>query len=193
VAGSGLVIGIGVLAFFLLRAPAPVLAGYPSNFYKDLQFERMVPLRAMIVQPAKVTREPVKAVRAKARTGRTGNGSTAPGSVDMAPQVDLSFGGEEVANGRPLAQSDLEAIQKTVAPRLIRCFRAEAERNSAFTGGSVFVYVMPRGAAQVSRIDTTPAPSAELTSCARNSTAGVKVEPFSGAAQVMQIPLHVAQ
>jgi hypothetical protein len=191
VAGGALVVGVGVAAFFLLRAPAPVLAGYPTNFYKDLQFERMVPLRAMIVEPAKVTRDPVKAVRTKARS--TGPLATAPGSVDMAPQVDLSFGGDEVAGGHELTQGDIDGIQKIIAPRLIRCFRTEAERNPAFTGGAVFVYLMPRGAAQVSRVDTNPAPSAELASCAKQSTAGIKVEPFSGAAQVIQIPLHVAQ
>ncbi len=191
VTGAGLVVGLGVLAFVLLRAPAPVLAGYPTNFYKDLRFERMVPLRAMIAEPAKVTREPVKAAHAKART--PGN-ATAPGSIDMpAPQVDLSFGGEDASGGRQLSQADLDGVQKVVAPRLIRCFRTEAERNPAFVGGAVFVYLMPRGAAQVSKIDTNPAPSPELASCARASTQGIKIEAFTGAAQVMQIPLHVAQ
>ncbi len=197
-AGAGLVVAGGVAAFFLLRPPPPVLAGYPTNFYKDLHFEHVVPLRAMIAEPAKVTAAPVapKAARpARGRNGGSSQGSSSggAGSVQMAAEVDLSFGAEDVSGGRELSQADLDGVQRTVAPRLIRCFRAEAGRNPDFEGGEVFIYLMPRGTVQVSRLDTRPAPTPELASCARASTSGVKVPPFAGAAQVMQIPLHVAQ
>lgn len=190
VAGASLVVVGGIAAFLLLRAPPPVQAGYPTNFYKDLRFEPVVPLRAMIAEPVKVTPVPPKAPRAKAKAAPAA--ATAAGSMDMAPQVDLSFGTEDVSGGRKLAQEDLELVQRTVAPRLIRCFRSEAGRNPAFEGGSVFVYLMPHGGAQVSRINTNPAPSGELAACTKATTAGVKVAPFAGAAQVMEIPLHVA-
>jgi hypothetical protein len=191
IAGAVLAIVGGIAAILVLRPPPPVLAGYPTRFYRELQFERIVPLRAMIAEPVKVSAVPPRAKRAKVARTTTSTSAT-PGIIDMAPQVDISFDTEDTSGGRQLTQADLDDVQRTVAPRLIRCFRLEAGRNPAFEGGSVFVYILPRGTAQVSRISTNPGPGPELTACARATTNGINVGQFAGAAQVMEIPLHVA-
>jgi hypothetical protein len=188
----------GVAALLLLRHPAEALAGYPAAFYRDLKFERLPLLKA-----AEATRAPaVAAAKPDAARpqhhgggsggagGRHGGGVVEVGST--APiEVDLSYDADEASGGRVLTSDEIQGIQHRVQPGLIRCFRDEAERRPDFRGGMVNVYLMNKGEVRVSKLATEPGPTPELWSCARGAIAGIRVAAFSGASQVLEIPVYV--
>ncbi|HOU55223.1 MAG TPA: GYF domain-containing protein [Myxococcota bacterium] len=192
VALAGVVTGI-----LLIREPPQALAGYPLRFYREFSLAPIVPLRAMEVAPVKVARvePPPKASGNGRRRSRPAAGvATGPGGAQLLG-VELEFSYENAdgsAVTRTLSPDDLQAVQRQVSSRLVRCFKAEAIRNSEFEGGSVFVYIAPSGRTQVSKVETRPPASGDLITCVRGATAGVSVAPFAGGAQVMEIPLRVA-
>jgi hypothetical protein len=201
---GGIAFGVllGLVAYFLLRTPDEVRQGIPSSFFRDLSFERLTLYKASEVAAMKkpeATAESVtkpiapKRIRRPAGSG-TGAGTGAEGGADggEGAPVDISFGEEDTSGGRALSAEDLSGVGKRVTPALIRCFRGEVERNAAFQGGSVKLYVMPSGTVSVASLATSPSPSGELAACARSAVAGTRVPPFAGSTQVMEIPLHVA-
>ncbi len=194
---GGLAVAGAVVGLWLMREPPQALAGYPLRFYREFPLDPIPPLRAMEMAPVKVARvdPPPRAPTGGRRRPRPAAGvaTDAGGAQLLGVELELSY---ENADGsavtRPLGADDLQAVQRQVSGRLVRCFKAEAVRNAEFRGGSVFVYIAPSGRTQVSKVETRPPASGDLISCIRGATAGVQVAPFAGGAQVMEIPLHVA-
>jgi hypothetical protein len=196
-----LVIGVVVASVFyiLLRPAAPVLAGYPAAFFRNPPIERL-PLyladdiarmkAAALPKPVEAPKPVRKVVR------RTSSGAEVteigPGSADMGIEVDLSDSGP-VEGGRTLSSEDLDQVQRRASPALIRCFRDEAARRPGFRGGTVSLYLLNSGSVKVSRVSTSPAPSPELAACARGATGGIHVQPYTGPAQVMELPIYVSE
>lgn len=194
--GAILVLAVGIGLYFTLRPAEPAGARLSFDIFKELSFERLSLVRKTIAAPADT---PKKTTRKKkvARTSRSGtatrNGSKAvAGAFVTAPQVDLSFDSEDLSGGRELTRDDLDSIQIRATPRLIRCFRDAASMDSAFRGGVVTLYIQTSGRVALSRLETTPHPTPSLRSCAQASVNRLRVPPFAGANQVMEIPMHVA-
>jgi hypothetical protein len=166
------------------------LAGYPVAFFRDLSFERVAPIREFRTEPIQIKAaeaQPAKARNARKGVRRAARNGTA---VIEAPVLDLMA--EDISGGRSLTQEDINSVQHTVGRALVRCFRHEVTRDPSFEGGTVSLYMMTGGDVAVSRVDTRPNPSNELVGCIRASTRGVRVPPFAGANQVMEIPIYVS-
>ena len=192
---AGLV--VGVVAIVVLRPDTPQPAGYPVTFFRSIGVDRLPTYSADEVARWKAAALSDTAVASKParklarRVPRQVSDTAGPGSANLAVAVDLSDS-EEDDNGRSLSQADLDKVQRLVAPALVRCFREEATRNPGFQGGTVSLYLLNRGAVQVSKITTTPAPGPELVACARSATKGISFEPYSGQVQVMELPIYVS-
>ena len=192
---------VGVVAFVLLRMPSAARAGFPAAFFRDLAFASLPLYKADEVQARPVdgpAKPDLKAVthRPGARRGPGPGGGMAIASDggQGAVEVDLSFDADEAGvAGKTLSEEDLDGVQKRAAPGLIRCFRQEVALRPDFQGGTVSLYLMNRGDVRVSKLATTPPPSADLVSCARGSVAGIRVPPFGGPIQVMAIPIHIGE
>jgi hypothetical protein len=191
---AGLAVAGGVIAYFVFRPPTPVLAGYPSSYFRDLAFERLAPVTEAdlaALRPAPKVEEVKVAPKARPRVASGAQGGTL--ELDRATPIEVDLTDEPAdSGGRQIASEDLDRVQKKVSPGLIRCFREEAERRPGFEGGSVLLYVMANGDVRVSRLATRPHASADLGRCARGAVAGLRVPPFSGPAQVMDIPIYVS-
>lgn len=182
----------GAVAYFIFEEASPSVSAYPLDFFKELSIERLPlltesELATLRPQPQKTMEAPIKS---KAR--KNGRSQSAPAlELDVSSPVEVDLTGEE-DDGRQLTMDDLDRVQKSVSPGLVSCFREEAARRPEFEGGSVVLYVMGNGDVKLSRLATRPPASAELGSCARRAVSGVKVPPFSGSAQVMNIPIYVS-
>ena len=196
---AGLVVTGGIVAIFVLRPSATALADYRVAMFRDLPLEHLakytpeaLAARRVVAAPRPETLAKAAGPRAKGGTARPGTprASTAVDGNGAPVVVDLSFDAED-AGGQALSGEDLDAVQKKASPALIRCFREEVARRPDFRGGVVLLYLMSRGEVRLSRLNTEPAPSPELGACARGSLAGLHVPPFSGPAQVMEIPVYV--
>jgi len=194
--GFLLVVSVGLGAYLTLQPGKIVKADLSFDIFGELSFDRLPMIKATLAAPEKKTTAPKRRKRRPAPSNRVHG--TAGAIVNdrqvagIVPEVDLSFDSGEVAGGRELSRTDLDSIQKRVTPRLIRCFRNEATRRPDFNGGAVLLYVLNSGRVILSRLNTDPAPSPDLESCAMASVKGIAIEPFAGANQVMEIPLHVA-
>ncbi len=194
----GLLVTGGIVAFFVLRPSATALADYRVAMFRDLPLEHLAKFTAEEIAARRVVAAPKPEAVAKAAPRSKGAGGARQGTsrssaVDGngAPvMVDLSFDADD-AGGQVLSGEDLDAVQKKASPALIRCFREEAARRPDFRGGVVLLYLMGRGEVRLSRLNTDPAPSPELGACARGAVGGLHVPPFSGPAQVMEIPVYV--
>lgn len=188
--GAGGAVALGVGVFLALRPAEPLPPGLDLDLFRPLVLGTLpaVPRAAAApdTTPAETTgRRARKAARAQPRPG------TAPGDPAPLPTVDLAFDEKDVSGGRALTKEDLSSIQKRVSIGLVRCFREEASGRPEFRGGTVSLYILGSGRVSLSRLDTSPPASATLSACARAVVKGVRVSPFAGAAQVMEIPFYV--
>lgn len=191
VIGSVLIVAGAVAAFSLLRPPPPVLAGYPVHYYRDLSLRALEPMHEVRAEPIRIetgedeSQEPVVRRRTNGRARASGDGTLA------VPELDLSYDAHAGSGGRELTQQDIGRIQQGVTGGLVRCFKAEYDRNPSFEGGSVHLYLINKGQVAVSRIRTRPNPSAELVGCVKAAASGLRLEPFAGANQIMEIPIYI--
>ncbi|HOI09066.1 MAG TPA: hypothetical protein PK313_01190 [Myxococcota bacterium] len=190
VLGLGLAVAGGVAAFFLLRPPPPVLAGYPTHFFRDLSFQALEPMSEMRAEPISIQAGRDGAPEPVVRRRTNGSRTRADGTL-TAPELDLSYDAEAGSGGRELTQQDIGRIQQGVTGGLVRCFRAEYDRNPEFEGGTVHLYLINKGQVAVSRVSTRPNPSADLIGCVKAATSGVRLAPFSGANRIMEIPIYI--
>ena len=191
--GGILAVAGGIAAFFLIKLPPPVLASYPSHYYRDISFETLLPvleLKAEAIQiQAEEEEEAPKAVTKK-RRGGTGRNNQVAAKLE-APELDLSYDAAAASGGRTLTHEDLGRIQQAVTPGLVHCFRSEVNRTPGFEGGVVRIHVINKGTVVVSGVQTTPSASSDLVSCIKSRTSGIKVPPFAGASQIMKIPIFI--
>lgn len=190
--GGALAVVGGVVAFFLLRPPPPVLAGYPAHYYRDLSFQVLSPLHELKAEPIQIqAEEPAAPAPQVARRRANGRTRTTGEATLAAPELDLSYDAAAASGGRELTQQDIGRIQQSVTGGLVRCFRAEYGRNPDFEGGTVHLYLINKGSVAVSRVRTRPNPSSELIGCIKAATTGVRLAPFAGANQIMEIPIYI--
>lgn len=190
VIGSVLIVAGGIAAFFLLRPPPPVLAGYPVHYYRNLSLQALEPMQEMRAEPIRIEadEEDARPVARRRTNGRT----RASTSGELAvPELDLSYDAHAGSGGRELTQQDIGRIQNGVTGGLVRCFKAEYDRNPTFEGGTVHLYLINKGSVAVSRIRTRPNPSSELIGCVKSATSGLRLEPFAGANRIMEIPIYI--
>ncbi len=184
------VAALAVGAFLVLRPATPPPPGFDLDVFRPLEVGTLPALPRATATPATPPtnangKRPRKTVRPLARPG------TAPTSAASLPTVDLAFDEEDVSGGRALTKEDLASVQGRVSAGLVRCFREEAAAHPEFRGGTVSLYILGSGRVALSRLDTSPPASASLASCALAVVKGVRVPPFAGGAQVMEIPFYV--
>lgn len=187
-AGGAVVLAVG--AFFVWRPGAPPSPGFDLDVFRTLDIGVLPALPRAAATPAAVPtnankKRAQKTARPPARPG------AAPASPAPLPTVDLAFDEEDVSGGRALTKEDLASLQARVSSGLVRCFREEAAARPEFRGGTVSLYILGSGRVALSRLDTSPPASASLSSCALAVVKGVRVPPFAGGAQVMEIPFYV--
>jgi len=190
--GLGLAFTGGIAAFFLLRPPPPVLAGYPPHYYRDLSFQVLEPLQELRAEAIKIqASHPEEPDRPKPVRRASSRPRTAADGRLAVPELDLSYDSEAGSGGRELTQQDIGRVQRGVTGGLVRCFRAEYDRNPDFEGGTVHLYLINKGTIAVSRIATRPNPSPDLVGCVKAATNGLQLEPFAGANRIMEIPIYI--
>lgn len=188
--GVGGTLGLGVGLFFALRPAEPLPPGLDLDLFRPLVLGTLPAVPRAAEAPSTTPedtneRRARKAARAQPRPGATSGNSA------RLPTVDLTFDEEDVSGGRALTKEDLSSVQQRVSRGLVRCFREEASGRPEFRGGTVSLYILSSGRVALSRLDTSPPASASLSSCARAVVKGVRVPPFAGGAQVMEIPFYV--
>ncbi len=188
--GAGVVV-LGVGVFLVLRPSAPSGPPLDLEVFRPLVLGTLPALpKPSPTQKAPAPDENGKRVRRVQRLQSRHATERAETAIPL-PTVDLSLDEEDVSGGRPLSREDLAFVQQRVTGGLVRCFRAEAEARPEFRGGTVSLYILSSGQVALSRVDTSPPASSSLTSCALAAVKGVRIPPFAGGAQVMEIPFYV--
>ncbi len=188
--GVGGAVALGVGVFLALRPAEPLPPGLDLDLFRPLVLGPLPAVPRVAVAPDTAPadtngRRARKAARAQPRPGPS------LGPPPPLPTVDLAFDEEDVSGGRALTKEDLSSIQKRVSSGLVRCFREEASGRPEFRGGTVSLYILGSGRVALARLDTSPPASTGLSSCALAVVKDVRVPPFAGGAQVMEIPFYV--
>lgn len=189
--GSALIVASAIAAFFLLKPPPPVLAGYPIHYYRNLSLQALEPMHEVRAEPIRIEAGKNKPTQPAARRRTNGRTRASAEGRLAVPELDLSYDAHAGSGGRKLTQQDIGRIQKGVTGGLVRCFKAEYDRDMSFEGGTVHLYLINKGSIAVSRIRTRPNPSATLVGCVKAAASGLRLEPFAGANQIMEIPIYI--
>lgn len=179
--------GSGIGAYLLLKPEKTPSRGYPVSFYVDLSFPALSVLSPEIKTEEQTTKKEQKIVK---KISKTTGSSGKEEESDFEP-IDISLE-EDKSGGREITQTEIDAIQKAVTPKIIECFVEEAKRNPDLLGGKVTLYIKTDGTTVISRVDAQPSTSKELKLCCKNSASDVpKIQPFAPPNRVMTIPVHV--